>query len=92
MVGIDTDGTNGSTNLAAGLVDANGFNADLAQQTLGANNIAPHLQEEEAGCEIHIDLTETNVNHLHVVVVTNQILRIESSLFRVYIGWRSNLI
>ena len=67
IAGVDTDGTDGPTNLAGGIVDANSFEPDLARQALDTNDVTPLLEESE--CGIRTGPTGTNVNDLRVIVV-----------------------
>lgn len=69
VAAVDTDGLDGSTDVAGALVDGDTVaDADAARQALAENDALPVLREADA--VIETGPTGTNVNDLHVVVVT----------------------
>jgi len=63
---VDTDGRDGPTDAAGGLVDQSVAKGD-AEATLAANNAGPFLAERDG--LVRTGRTGTNVNDLRVVIV-----------------------
>ena len=68
LAAVDTDGIDGSTEMAGGIVDATTFSTtESALSALQHNNTGPFLTEHEAAIEM--GPTGTNVNDFRVIVI-----------------------
>ncbi|WP_142985369.1 glycerate kinase type-2 family protein [Halorubrum cibi] len=71
VASVDTDGIDGASDAAGGVVDAATLSAPAARDALDRHDVAPLLDEADA--LLRTGPTGTNVNDLRAVVVTDEV-------------------